>query len=170
MNLDEVQAVIESAKARGTGSLERLIRRRLPDATPLEVADATDVAVEIIESVPLFLARASQEAQSRNLTMLVQPILAQAERYFLRPVDLIPEMTHGLAGLLDDAYLVLRVLENLDREERPFLDWDLDHPLAFIRRLLGPDVGAQLDALSMGALQEIEDSLSRYWHHLVHEA
>ena len=155
MSISDVQAVIDSAKSRGTESLERLIRERLREATDTEVRDATELALEIIESVPLFLARAGQEAEERQLTSVVTPLLNHAEGYFVQPVDLIPEMTQGLAGLLDDSYLVLRILQNLDRGPDRFLDWDLGHPLEFLRRLVGEEVASKLDALSLGAMHEI---------------
>ena len=170
MRHEELQAVIESAKSRGTGSLDRMIRKRLPGASENELVEARDLAIEIIESVPVFLARAEQEARDRNLVMVVQPILDHAARYFLRPVDLIPEMTHGLAGLVDDAYLVLRILDNLDRGPEPFLDWDLEHPLGFLRRLAGRETSEKLDAISLRAVDEISDQLDRAWHHLAHRA
>ena len=170
MKLDEIQAVIDSAKARGTGSLEKLVRERMPAAEPGEVEEATETAVEIIESVPVFLARAEQEARERNMAMLVGPLLTHAEQYFLQPVDLIPEMTRGLAGLLDDAYLVLRILQNLDRGPEPFLDWDLEYPVTFIRRLLGEPMTRRLDAVSVQAMREIGDGLSDLWHHMAHRA
>ncbi len=170
MNLTEVQAVIDSAKARGMDHLERYIRGRLPDAQESEVREAAAVALEVIETVPVFLARAAQEAKTRNLTVVVQPLLDHAERYFLEPVDLMPEMTLGLAGLLDDTYLVMRIVENLQKGPDPLLDWDLEYPLAFIRRLVGERVGQQLDALSVMALQEISDSVTRLWQHMSHRA
>lgn len=170
MHLDDVQAVIDSAKASGMGPLERFIRLRLPEATPAEVSEAADLAAEIIETVPVFLARAAQEANDRHLSMVVQPLLDHAERYFLRPIDLMPEMTQGLAGLLDDAYLVLRVLQNLEKGPEPFLDWDLDYPTAFIRRLVGERVGRELDMLSLVAMQELSNSLSTFWSQMAHEA
>ena len=170
MQLKEMQAVIDSAKARGMEPLERFIRRRLPDASPGEVVEAAEVALEIIESIPIFLARASQEAEAQDLTLVIQPLLDHAEQYFLQPVDLIPEMTQGLAGLLDDTYLVLRVLQNLERGPRPFLEWDLDYPIAFIRRLVGEKLGRRLDAIAMGAMQEISESLSKYWRSVGHQA
>jgi hypothetical protein len=64
---------------------------------------------------------------------------------------MIPEMTLGLAGLLDDTYLLLRILKNLDRGPDPFLAWDLDHPLAFLRRLIGEEVARKLDERSIEA-------------------
>ena len=170
MSLVDIQAVIESAKHLGTGPLETLVRRRWPEATEDEVRDAVAVAVEIIESITVFLARARQEAEERHLESVVNPVLDHATRYFLRPMDLMPEMSMGLAGLVDDAYLVLRVLQNLDRGPEPFLDWDLTHPSRFLRGLLGEDVGRRLDSLSITAMQEVSDSLTRLWQRMAAEA
>jgi uncharacterized membrane protein YkvA (DUF1232 family) len=170
MSLDDIQAVIDSAKARGVGPLEGFIRQRAPNLPEEKVRETAEVAVEIIESVPVFLARASQEARSRQLVRTVQPVLEHAERYFLRPVDLIPEMTMGLAGLLDDTYLVLRILQNLDRGPEPFLDWDLEFPLAFLRGLVGREIGSQLDTLSVAAMEEMSQQLALVWDQVAHDA
>lgn len=170
MDLAEIQAVVDSARSRGMDPLRRLAHRRLPEATPDEVEEAAVAALEIIESVPVFLARATQEARQRNLTIVVQPVLEHAGRYFLRPVDLVPEMTHGLAGLLDDAYLVLRVLQNLDEGPEPFLDWDLDAPMAFLRRMLGMETTRLLDALADGVLREISGEMAEFWEKVAHQA
>ena len=170
MRIDDVQAVIQSAKARGDESLERFVRKRLPTATEAEVRDATELAVEIIESVPVFLARAAQHAEERQLQSVVDPLLEYAVRYFLRPVDLIPEMTQGLAGLLDDTYLVLRILENLDQGPEPFLDWDLKHPLTFLRGLVGERVGGQLDDMSVKVMSDLSDHLSVMWRRMSQQA
>ncbi len=170
MNVEDIQAVIDSAKARGMGQLESFIRRRAPALPEDQVQEAAEVALEIIESVPIFMARASQEARTRRMVKTVQPVLDQVERYFLRPVDLIPEMTHGLAGLLDDTYLVLRILQNLDKGPQPFLDWDLDFPVAFLRGLVGDDIGQKLDDLSMAAVQEVSHHLNALWNQPAHEA
>lgn len=170
MDLRDVQAVIASARARGTDPLERWIRRRLKDPDDAEVKEASEVALEIIETVPIFLARAAQEAEERKLVPVVQPLLDRAVVYFTRPVDLIPEMTHGLAGLLDDTYLVLRILENLERGPTPFLDWDLEYPLTFLRGLVGASVARQLDELSILAMQDVSQHLAAFWNHLGAEA
>jgi len=169
--LTDIQAVIESAKARGgMGALEHYIQRRLPEAEEAEVKEAAEVALEIIESIPIFLARARQEAAQRGLRSVVGPLLDHAERYFLQPVDLIPEMTHGLAGLLDDSYLLIRILENLDKGPDPFLDWDLDHPIRFLRTLVGLEVSGKLDAIAVDAMQQVSAHLSELWARMSHPA
>jgi uncharacterized membrane protein YkvA (DUF1232 family) len=170
VRINDIQAVVDSAKSRGIEPLQRYVRRRLPEATEGEVKDAADLALEIIESVPIFLARADQEAAARNLDSVISPILEHVKQYFLQPMDLIPEMTHGLVGLLDDSYLVLRILENLDRGPDRFLDWDLAHPLHFLRRLVGEDVARQLDERSLDAMGEISQDLTKFWDQVSHRA
>ncbi len=163
MNLEEIHAVIESAKARGTDQLATYVRARLPEASDTEVDDAASVLLEIIESIPLILAAAARGAEDRNLAHVVQPILDRAIRYFLHPVDLMPEMTLGLPGLLDDAYLVLRILQVLEEGPEPLVDWDLDHPTSLIRSLLEEDVGQQLDAMSALAFEDLVDDVKQTW-------
>lgn len=163
MNLADVHAVIDSAKSRGRGSLDRFIQRRLPEASPGEVSEAADVALEIIESVPVFLASAYQAAEERGLEPVVAPILERAAGYFLNPVDVIPEMTHGLGGLLDDAYVVLKLLDHLDQGPTPLLDWNLAEPIAFLGGLVGKDVTMQLDLVTVRYLESVEAYLTRYW-------
>ena len=170
MNLEDIQAVIDSAKARGVDHLEDYIRARIPEMSEDKVKETAEVALEIIESVPIFMARASQEARIRKMVRTVQPVLEHAEQYFLRPVDLIPEMTMGLAGLLDDTYLVLRILENLDQGSEPFLDWDLEFPLAFLRSLVGKEIGSKLDTISLTAMQDVSQQLTLIWDQVAADA
>lgn len=165
LHTDDVQAVIASAKARGTASLERFIRKECPQSSDAEVKEAVHLAVQIIDSVPALLAEAVQEAEKRGVGRVVEPLLAEAVRYFVRPVDLIPEMTQGLPGLLDDAYLALRILQNLDRGPAPLLGLDLEYPIAFIRRLVGERIGRQLDLASLAVMAELADHFTRAWEH-----
>jgi uncharacterized membrane protein YkvA (DUF1232 family) len=161
--LEEIQAVIDSAKTRGTDQLATYVRGRLPDASDSEVDDAATVLLEIIESVPLMLAAAIKGAEEQNLAHVVQPVLERATRYFLHPVDLMPEMTLGLPGLLDDTYLVLRILQALEEGPKPLVDWDLDQPISLIRSLLEDDVGQQLEVMSKLAFEEVVTDVRQSW-------
>ena len=163
MNLEDVRAVIESAKVRDRGELDDFVRATWPTSTDEEVADAVSVAVEVVETIPLVLARAAQAAEERGLTVVVMPLLEHAARYFVNPIDLIPEMTKGMAGLLDDTYLVLRIMENLNRGPDPLFEADFQEPLRFMRRLVGPEISRKLDAASIFALQDVSTQVSRAW-------
>jgi len=169
--LADVIAIIESAKARdGRGTLEKHIARMLPEAEASDVREAADVAMEVIESIPVFLARARQESEERGLGSIVDPLLDRAQRYYLQPLDLIPEMTQGLVGLLDDSYLVIRTLQNLDKGPQPFLDWDLDYPARFLQRLIGAPIAQRLDQIATEALEEVSTHLEEVWRRSAHHA
>jgi hypothetical protein len=169
--LADIVAIIESAKARdGRAALEKHVAKALPEAEPEEVDEAVDVAMEVIESVPVFLARARQESAERGLGSFVDPLLDRAQRYYLQPLDLIPEMTQGLAGLLDDTYLVIRTLQNLDKGPEPFLDWDLDYPARFLHRLIGAPIAQRLDKIAFEALEEVSSHLEEAWRRSAHRA
>jgi uncharacterized membrane protein YkvA (DUF1232 family) len=170
-SIPDILAIIESAKARGgTDALERFIAKAMPEANDAEVKEASEVALEVIESVPVFLARARQEGENRALSSVVLPLLDHAERYYVQPMDLIPEMTQGLPGLLDDSYLVIRIIENLEKGPESFLDWDLDHPARFLQRLIGPALTQRLDTIADDAMVEVSDQLSELWERMAHPA
>ena len=168
MNLRDVEAVIASAKERDNGKLESFIRNLAPTASEEDVAEAASVAVEVVETVPVLLARAAQAAEQRGLKVVVMPLLDHAARYFINPIDLIPEMTQGMAGLLDDSYLALRVLENLNAGEDPLFDADFEEPLRFLRTLVGPRISSELDAASIMALQDVSTQVSQAWESIGH--
>lgn len=163
MSLDDVMAVIHSARARGADAMNRYIRQRLPTASDEQVERMSIVAEEIIDTIPVFLARAEQAAEERGVEAVVSPVLAQATRYFLTPVDVIPEMTQGLPGLLDDAYLVLRLLQHLDRGEEPFLDWELSEPIEFLSALVGRETTETLDLHTQLFIDTAEVDFVRLW-------
>ncbi len=170
-SIPDILAIIESAKARGgIGALERFIAKALPEAEEAEVKEAAEVALEVIESIPVFLARARQEGAHRGLTSVVNPLLDHVEQYYLQPMDLIPEMTLGLPGLLDDSYLVIRILQNLEKGPEPFLDWDLDYPARFLRRLIGAAIAQRLDKIAAQAMEDVSKQLRKFWQRMAHQA
>ena len=170
-NIPDILAVIESAKARGgLGALEKHIAKVLPEANESEVRQATEVAAELIDSIPVLLATARQEAHDCGLDSIVCPLLDRAEWYYLHPLDLIPEMTQGLAGLLDDSYLVVRILQHVDRGPESFLDWDLDYPARFIGRLVEAPIAEQLDRIALEAIGEVSARQSATWQRTAHPA
>lgn len=170
-SIPDILAIIESAKARGgIDALERFIAKALPEAEEAEVKEAAEVALEVIESIPVFLARARQEGAHRGLTSVVNPLLDHVEQYYLQPMDLIPEMTLGLPGLLDDSYLVIRILQNLEKGPEPFLDWDLDYPARFLRRLIGAAIAQRLDKIAARAMEDVSKQLRKFWQRMAHHA
>ncbi len=163
MNISDVQAVIDSAKVRDNGALLDFVRKMAPDATDQEVADTAALAAELVETVPLLLARATQAADERGLTIVVEPVLEHVARYFVDPIDLIPEMTQGMAGLLDDTYLALRLLDHMTSGEDPLFEADFDVPLRFLTKLVGIEISDNLDEASLLALEDVCEKMDRAW-------
>ena len=81
------------------------------------------------------------------------------------PPDVIP-----LPGLLDDSYLVIRIIENLDKGPQEFLDWDLDYPSRFLQRLMGPAITQRLDRIAEQAMDEVSTQLADLWQKMAHHA
>jgi hypothetical protein len=79
-------------------------------------------------------------------------------------------MTQGLAGLLDDSYLVIRMLQNLEKGPHEFLDWDLDYPVRFLQRLIGAQVAQRLDRMALDAMEEVSSQVSDFWLRISHPA
>jgi hypothetical protein len=82
----------------------------------------------------------------------------------------MPEMTLGLAGLLDDSYLVIRTLQCLDRGPEPFLDWDLAYPARFLERLIGAPIAQRLDQIVAEAMEEVSARFEEVWRRTAHRA
>ena len=59
-----------------------------------------------------------------------------------------------------------RILQNLDRGPDRFLDWKLDEPLLFLRRLVGEEVARKLDECSIDAMHEMGPEVERYLNEL----
>ncbi len=160
---DDIQAVIASAKARETGGLLGFIQHRHPENTDAQTQEEADRTMALIEGVPGLMEAVSAAARGRDMDSLVEPVLDHAGRYFTAPIDAIPEMTHGLVGLIDDAYFVLRTLQHMEQGTRAWLGLDVDGPLEFLRELLGPAMTEQLDKASDRALATISETVTKLW-------
>ena len=168
--LEDVHAVIESAKARDKDRLAEAIRTRVPGADEETIREMEASALATVESIPALLVLADEAAVRQGVTRVVRPLLAYAVRYFVEPIDMVPEMTRGVDGLLDDAYLSLKILEHLNSGPTPLFAWEFDAPLLFLRQLLGPDLSRRLDAQSITALTEVKEQVNEMWTALARPA
>jgi len=140
-----LQQTIGKAKSSGAESLEDFIAR----AASLQGADtraSADRAMAIIEGIPDLLDAVQEAAMIRGIGLLVQPLLDHAADYFRDPTDHAPESAFGVAGLLDDAYLVLSLVNLVHENYQPLISADVTDRLAFLKGLLEPELVADLDA------------------------
>ena len=127
---------------------------------PAEVGAAVERAMAIIEGIPDLLDAVAEASYRRGIALLVQPLLDHAADYFVDPSDHAPETAYGVAGLLDDAYLALSLVNLVHETYEPLVAADVPSQLAFLRALLGPDLVADLDAETGRALVKLAQTVS----------
>ncbi|MDH5228635.1 MAG: YkvA family protein [Gammaproteobacteria bacterium] len=74
---------------------------------------AVDLVSTYINQILIVLDRAQQHPHGAGESETIAPLIQIAANYFIEPMDYIPDRI-GIYGLLDDAYLCLRMLEAID--------------------------------------------------------
>ncbi|OYT94336.1 MAG: hypothetical protein CFE49_18795, partial [Pseudomonas sp. PGPPP3] len=119
----------------------------------LPVEDAQGVlerfVAAYIDQVPELLDAADAVAREVGITAQIKPVLKIAEEYFLQPQALL-NGHDGLDGLLDEAYLAHRLIEEMnDRYIRQFgqalIPMDTTVANLIAHQLIGEEFANQLD-------------------------
>lgn len=139
-----------------TGQLARQLDAQLERLHPsirLPVEDAQGVlerfVAAYIDQVPELLDAADAVAREVGITAQIKPVLKIAEEYFLQPQALL-NGHDGLDGLLDEAYLAHRLIEEMnDRYIRQFgqalIPMDTTVANLIAHQLIGEEFANQLD-------------------------
>ena len=155
MHTERIRALIEEGKSaeRQTGMLRRALthlatvdRRGLKEAEMQKVINFVSDYVEHALALMMLIENA---AANIDRLQEVQPVLDAAENYFLAADDTIPDH-FGLIGLMDDAYLIHRLLQALSDDYKSqsgesLLPLETHEDNAFIRRLIGEPFASILD-------------------------
>ncbi len=121
MNIAAVQQLIQRAQQHeaSTGQLAEQMRNHLDQLHPsirLPNSDTDGVLLRFvsayIEQVPELLQAAQQVAREAGIEAQIKPVLKVAEQFFLQPPALMAGH-EGLEGLLDEAYLAHRLVEEV---------------------------------------------------------
>ena len=144
MRSDQLYQIIREANQVHADEIGDFIRRVIGEEP--ESTRAILYAQEIIEGIPELLSEAAISAEVRGVGLLVQPLLDHAAEYFLNPIDHAPELAFGVPGLLDDAYLALRLIHMVQEVYQPLVRADIAAQLEFLRRLLGPTLVLEMEA------------------------
>ena len=104
---------------------------------------------EYVESAPDLLDACLAAAESAGIAKAVRPIVRTAAQYFLEPEDYIPD-EWGLLGLLDDAYLVHNLMNQVSLHHEhhagvPLLPVSLQGATHIVRGIIGEPIIGQLD-------------------------
>jgi hypothetical protein len=119
----------------------------LPEKAP--VAGLLEFITDYIESVPGCILLVTAVSKHMGFFDYVAPFLDVAEDYFLHPPQGLPT-DDGLEGLLDEAFLAHRLLEEVNDNhirhlQRPLLPVDMTEANVIVHHLLGDTLANELD-------------------------
>jgi len=116
-----------------------------------EVSALMDFVVQYIEHVPKFIEAISSIADDAGIDEYSQTFLAIARDYFVSPPKAITSNEHsGLIGLMDEAYLAHRLIEELNDRligqiGIPLAPMDMTRSNIIIHHLIGEPFANELD-------------------------
>jgi hypothetical protein len=151
-----------------TGQLKRQLEAQLPNlhaAIQLPDVDATGVMTRFvtayIEQVPDLLDAANEVAREAGIESQIKPVLKIAEQFFLQPPKVIDGHV-GLDGLLDEAYLAHRLVEEVNdlyikHFGQPLIPLDMTVANLIAHQLIGEPFANQLDEAVHHAVDEMLD-------------
>ncbi len=157
MDVSGIRGEIEAALAEDgrTGGLRAIIRGAVERGAPglAEPGRVVDHAVEAVRgfigSAPTVLEATMEAAREAGIEDQVRPIFETALSYMEEEGDFIPDSI-GLAGLLDDAYLIHGLMQEISERHRAMQGRSLLPPGTFdlmrdIKRLIGEPTATRLD-------------------------
>ena len=140
-----------------TGTLARLVltslQKRYPSESESELSARSDAVVgairRYVEAMPAVVDAAVAAAEDAGVRESIEPMFATALSYVDEELDFIPDSL-GLAGLVDDAYLVHNLMQEMSQRHRALTGKDLVPAASFeesqrIRRLIGEPTATRLD-------------------------
>ena len=149
-----------------TGQLARQLETQLPhlhSAIQLPQANAkgamTGFVTAYIDQVPDLLDAANGVAREAGIESQIKPVLKIAEQFFLQPLKIMDGHV-GLAGLLDEAYLAHRLVEEVNdlynkHFGQPLIPLDMTVANLIAHQLIGEAFANQLDEAVHHAVDEM---------------
>ncbi|PTS82330.1 hypothetical protein DBR00_19705 [Pseudomonas sp. HMWF032] len=173
MNIAALQQLIQHAQQHeaSTGRLAAQMRRHLDQLHPsirLPSIDTDGVLLRFvsayIEQVPELLQAAQQVAREAGIEAQIKPVLKVAEQFFLQPPALMSGHD-GLEGLLDEAYLAHRLVEEVNDRYiahlgAPLIPLDTTVANLIAHQLIGEAFANQLDEAVHHAVDGMLDDAS----------
>ena len=173
MNTSALHELIQRAHLHdaSSGDLKRQLEAHLERLHPsirIPGSDALGVLkrfiVAYIEQVPEVLEAANQVAREAGIEACIKPVLKVAEQFFLQPPSLMAGH-EGLDGLLDEAYLAHRLVEEINDRYiahlgRPLIPLDTTVANLIAHQLIGEPFANQLDEAVHHAVDGMLDDAS----------
>lgn len=166
--MEAIQNLIRNALVEETSSqhlhqalgcrLEQVSRVvQLPEEQALE--KLYEFVVRYIEDVPQMLGDLQSAALEAGLTDYVQPVISIASEFFTTPPHAISKDA-GLAALMGEAYLAMRLLEEVNetylfKVGQPLIPMDMTMSNVIIHTLIGEPFANDLDELVEVAVKRV---------------
>lgn len=158
MDVDSIREDVEAAlrHEQETGALRGMIERALQGGAERDVGETAELvsaAVGLLEgfvgSAPDVITAAIAAAESAGVVEQVRPIFETALSYTREEIDFIPDRL-GLAGLLDDAYLIYGLMQEISERHRimtgtGLLPGSTFSEMQLVKRLIGEPTATRLD-------------------------
>ena len=157
------RAIVSEQK---TGQLRALLRERHAQLSQTLILPKHDPISALmifitgyIESVPSSLSLVAAVSKKLGFHSYAAPFLVLAEDYFLHPPEAIAD-AEGLMGLLDEAFLAHRLLEEVNDNhirhlKRPLLPVDMTEANTIVHHLIGDTLASQLENLVQYAASQL---------------
>ncbi len=151
-----------------TGHLARLLDTRLDRLHPAIRLPQSDPRAALaafvaayLDEVPELLDAAADVARDAGIEAQVKPVLKVAEQFFLQPPALL-DGHEGLDGLLDEAYLAHRLVEEVNDRYiahfgRPLIPLDTTVANLIAHQLIGEPFANRLDEAVRLAVEGLLD-------------
>ena len=160
MGTESIRQIIAAARQyeRQTRELQNRFQQQLPLLRvhlilPRNRAAAALVKFveQYIDYVPEFIESVATQSRNRGIDNYVAPFLHMAEDFFLAPPEGVGGIP-GLPGILDEAFLAQRLIEEVnDRHIRlrraPLLPVDMTRANIIVHHLIGDELANRLDSL-----------------------
>lgn len=155
MTMNAMHQRLAEALKEEKGQLLKLIEQRLGITNKEDLGRFYSYVIAYMGFVPVLVEAASTSSLGQKTPAAMKTLLSSLERYFLDRDDLIVERGAGLVGLLDDAYLAIRLLQflNIPSADPKFKQDALEKARQRLGELIGRDIVSNLD---MRAQQTLE--------------
>ncbi len=155
MTMNAMHQRLAEALKEEKGQLLTLIEQRLGITDKEELGRFYGYLIAYMGFVPVLMQAASTSSLGQSTPAAMENLLNSLERYFLDRDDFIAERGAGLVGLLDDAYLAIRLLQflNIPTTDPKFGQDALEKARQRLGELIDRDIVSNLD---MRAQQTLE--------------
>ncbi|UTW44596.1 hypothetical protein KFE80_09335 [bacterium SCSIO 12696] len=177
MSIDRLRQAIRVAREQDveTGRLSQFLQSRVGElhrAIQLPVDNSVpallNFVIRYIEHVPEFVEAAGDISRQAGIERSIEPVMGAACDFFLSPPELISqwlEISDGLMGMMAEAYLAHRLIEEVNDRYMthlgaPLVPMDMTRSNLIVHQLLGEQFANHLDGVVEKAVNRLQQGES----------